>query len=129
MLLKKSIRILNILDSEIHERSFLQDLKINGISLLNNLVEFLITNPQASGGMILEQWRGKKEFELVEKLLLWEHPLNEEGILLEFRDSLNKLETEFTDQHIQKLLQKNRHVGLDDDEKQLLKTLLDRLKN
>jgi len=115
--------------AEIHGREFLNNLSLKGMSLLVELLNFLIENPQANGGLILEQWRGKKEFELVEKLLLWEHPLNEEGVLLEFRDSLNKLESELVDQQIQKLLQKNRHVGLDDDEKQLLKNLLDRLKN
>jgi len=126
-LLRKILAFLiqnSFLISEIHERSFLKDLKINGISLLNNLVEFLIKNPQASGGMILEQWRGKKEFELVEKLLLWEHPLNEEGILLEFRDSLNKLETELTEQQIQILLRKKYYVGLNDDENKLLTDLI-----
>lgn len=114
--------------SEIHERLFLKDLRMKGISLLNELINFLVQNIQANGGIILEQWRGKKEFEIVEKLLLYEHPLSEQGVLLEFRDSLNKLETEYTDQHIQQLLQKNRHVGLDDDEKQTLKQLLEHLK-
>ncbi|MEY3220480.1 MAG: primase [Pseudomonadota bacterium] len=117
------------LAAEIHEREFLNHLSLTGMSLLVELLNFLTNYPQANGGMILEQWRGKKEFEWVEKLLLWEHPLNEEGVVLEFRDALDKLEIEMTDQQIQKLLQKNRHVGLDDDEKQQLKILLDRLKN
>lgn len=114
--------------AEISGYSFLKDLKINGSYLLNELVSFLVRNPQANGGVILEQWRGKKEFEILEKLLLYEHSLAEEEILVEFRDSLKKLETEYTNQQIQELLQKSRHVGLDNDEKQIIKHLLNRLK-
>ena len=99
-------------------------LDLPGIPLLREILEILQTQPNLKPAALLERWRGKEEEKHLQRLSAQMFPLQEEGLITEFVDTLKSLETKHVEIETDLLLQKAKSIGLDETEKQRLSQLL-----
>ena len=101
-----------------------EDLALPGVALLNELLEMLWQDPHLSAGRLLEHWRGRPEGQHLARLASLPLVIPETGYETEFRDAIQRLVEQRTNQRTEQLLCKDRQAALSPDEKQELKQLL-----
>ena len=101
-----------------------EDLELPGIALLTELLELLARQPHLSTGGLLEHWRGQPEEQHLARLAIQPLEVPETGYAEEFSGALQRLVEQRTRQRTEQLLDKDRHEGLTDSEKNDLKQLL-----
>jgi len=69
-----------------------ENLSLPGITVLRELLEILRSEPNLTTGAILERWREREEGKYLNQLAAKMLPLQEEGQLREFQDTLKSLE-------------------------------------
>ncbi len=106
------------------------ELKLPGILLLLEIVEFLKGYPNVTTAAILEHFRDRPEGKHLMVLAQQGWLLNKENsdIELEFTDSLNELERLQLQQEHEELLKKFQNEGLDETEKRRYQTLIREIK-
>lgn len=97
---------------------------INGGDLLHALAGFIRQYPHNNTGMILEHWRNNEYSGALHKLAAWQHQLPEDGIVAEFCDAVRRLQAQVYEQRLEVLLQKSRLGGLNLQEKQEFRELM-----
>jgi DNA primase len=101
-----------------------QQISMPGITLLQELLEILQTQPNLKPAALLERWRGREEEKHLIKLSALMFPLQEEGLATEFVATLKSLDAKQHELETDQLLQKAQSTGLSDAEKQRLNQLL-----
>ncbi len=102
------------------------DLDKPGIPLLIELLNFLQERPGINTALLLEHFSAREEAAALHKLALTEFPGEPEALRAEFLDALRKLEAQTLQQRLDTLIRKQAETGLDDTEKNELRTLLAR---
>jgi len=100
--------------------------RIAGSPLLHQLLEFIAVNPHLNTGVILSHWYDQTEGRHLQKLAMWQHHLDAEERILEFRGALQRLAEQQNDLRLDELLQKSRFITLSEQEKQELTLCLSR---
>jgi len=109
---------------EMDHLEFLSGLDRPGTELLLNLITLIRNQPTLSLGAILEHFRGSEHEPHLSRLGSTPIPGDRPEHETLFRDTVRKLRQEATAQEIERLLNKDRFVGLNDQEKSELKRLL-----
>ncbi len=97
-----------------------ENLSLPGIPVLRELLEILRSEPNLTTGVILERWREREEGKYLNQLAAKMLPLQEEGQLREFHDTLKSLERQALMMEWDALVAKAAAEGLDPEEKQRL---------
>jgi len=82
-----------------------EGLRIPGVNLLIDLLEFIRTNPHLSTGAIIEHWRGTDEGRTLAKLAM-QNLIMQDCLEREFRDTMNKLDEQYLRQRVDYLSSK-----------------------
>ena len=104
----------------------LQELELPGMPLLRQLYELLqVQSGPRSAGAIVERFRDSEHYPILQKLVLWEYPRRQPDVESEFKDALKGLERAWISQAMERLLAKQRAVGLNTEEKQEMQRLIE----
>jgi DNA primase len=95
----------------------LRSLELPGVPLLLELIETLEENPHLTTGALLERFRDHESGRHLAKLAAEDIATLDEGLEVEFRDSLEKLQRLAEDQRFAELARKGRQGQLSDAEK------------
>lgn len=101
---------------------------IQGFSLLHALYQTARDNPTISSSALLERWRDKKDFEILQKLIQRNVYGTDEkaGQLAVFNDAIQRLTMKLNDERFEILEAKLKQGGLSDAELEEYKSLLTR---
>lgn len=99
-------------------------LEFDGINKFKDILTMLITEKPVNYGALLELYRQHPDEAIVKKLASVDLLMPEKGLKLEFSDALSRLLAQACAARLDKLLIKEKSVGLDADEKNLLRKLL-----
>ena len=102
----------------------LKNLDEPGYDLLAELTALCREKIGISAGQLLEHWRNTPQQGTLEKLLAWNHLIEDDKIEDTFRETLRYFYLQLVDKRIQWLIAKDRAEGLDLNEKQELSHLL-----
>lgn len=102
----------------------LKNLDEPGYDLLAELTALCREKIGISAGQLLEHWRNTPQQGTLEKLLAWNHLIEDDKIEDTFRETLRYFYLQLVDKRIQWLIAKDRAEGLDFNEKQELSHLL-----
>ena len=102
----------------------LKNLDEPGYDLLSELTALCREKIGISAGQLLEHWRDTPQQGTLEKLLAWNHLIEDDKIEDTFRETLRYFYLQLVDKRIQWLIAKDRAEGLDLNEKQELSHLL-----
>ncbi|GAA5216948.1 DNA primase [Corallincola platygyrae] len=108
---------------ELVEIDAFDEITLPGIDLLKALLTQTSAAPLTTG-RLLEQWRGRPEYNSLTKLAGWQLHVDEEHREALFFDTLEKLLSLFVEQRTEELLAHARQGRLTADEKQELQQLL-----
>ena len=102
----------------------LKNLDEPGYDLLVELTALCREKVGISAGQLLEHWRDTKQQKTLEKLLAWNHLIEDDKIEDTFRETLRYFYLQLVDKRIHWLIAKDRAEGLDLNEKKELSHLL-----
>ena len=102
----------------------LKNLDEPGYDLLAELTALCREKVGISAGQLLEHWRDTKQQKTLEKLLAWNHLIEDDKIEDTFRETLRYFYLQLVDKRIHWLIAKDRAEGLDLNEKKELSHLL-----
>ena len=102
----------------------LKNLDEPGYDLLAELTALCREKVGISAGQLLEHWRDTKQQKTLEKLLAWNHLIEDDKIEDTFRETLRYFYLQLVDKRIHWLIAKDRSEGLDLNEKKELSHLL-----
>jgi len=107
---------------------FFATASIQGFSLLYALYQTALNNPEISSSALLERWRDKKDFEILQKLIQRNVFGTDEKAaqLAVFNDAIQRLTMKFNDERYEILEAKLKQDGLSDEELEEYKALLTR---
>ncbi len=107
---------------------FFASASIQGFSLLYALYQTARDNPAISSSALLERWRDKKDFEILQKLIRRNVFGTDEksGQLAVFNDAIQRLTMKFNDERFEILETKLKQDGLSNAELEEYKSLLTR---
>lgn len=92
--------------------------------ILQKMLHYIVKNPNASSGSIIELWRDTTLFETLSKLAIWEHNVPEEALTKEFVDIIHFLQKQSLENKISQYIAKSRKQGLTEAERFLLQAML-----
>ncbi len=101
-----------------------QKLDSLGTNLLRKLLELVQNHPNLKTAQLIERWRGTEEHQHISKLSAVDLFIPEQGVEAEFRDTLKALEQQINTGELDRLLEKAKTTGLEDQEKNRLNQLL-----
>ena len=101
---------------------------IQGFSLLYDLYQTIIDNPEITSSALLERWRDKKDFVILQKLMQRNVFGTDEktGQLAVFSDAIQRLVQKYNDERFEILEARLKQNGLNDAELEEYKSLLTR---
>lgn len=102
----------------------IRGLNVPGSELLYQLAKLSLDNEGITTGQLVEYWRGRDEYSALEKLAMWNHLIEEENFEDTFAYNLDIIYAQVIEQHINKLIAKERESSLTPQEKQELMKLL-----
>ena len=108
--------------------AFFATATLQGFALLYRLYDTIQSNTGISASALLERWRGKDDFDILQKLMQRNvHGTDEKASQLAvFSDALKSLTLKYNDQRFEALESKLKHEGLSDAELEEYKSLLAR---
>jgi DNA primase len=101
----------------------LEGCDVPGIEILRELVDICAKSPNMTSAQLLERWRDHPAHSHLAKLATWRLPGDETRLLREFRDSLIRLELQWTESRIAKM---PKIIALGPEERQQLLDLQQR---
>lgn len=105
------------LASVIPSTKYFNDCHITGLPVFLNLVKTCIEFPNCNTGQILETYRNTKIFEKLNELAKWNHMIAKNKIQQVFLDSLSNIHNKILEDKKNKLITKERKIGLKKHEK------------
>lgn len=101
---------------------------IQGIAVMFELYDLIKASPELSSAAILERWREHEMGGYLNKLLHWHIPGvdDKETSLTMLQNAIEKLLQQVKDQRLEVLLHQSQHSGLNEQEMQELKQLMQR---
>ncbi|XBC40806.1 MAG: DNA primase [Buchnera aphidicola (Nurudea yanoniella)] len=112
-LLLQNPQLVNIIPST----KFLRNFQSIGLFIFLDLIKKCIAFPNSNTGQILETYRNTKIFDKLNQLATWNHMIAENQIPKVFSDSLKNLYNRTLENKKNKLIIKERQIGLKKDEK------------
>ena len=95
-----------------------------GIDILLTLQQKLLEQPGLTTAQLLEHWRGSAEYNILNKLALWEHQVAEEQLTADFLDTFRAIEDQYLQQRLEALQRKDQLTKLSLAERQEYAMLL-----
>ncbi|NIH16763.1 MAG: DNA primase [Buchnera aphidicola (Periphyllus lyropictus)] len=92
-------------------------IKKKGILLFLNIIKKCKKNKKINTGILLEQYRKKKEFLILKKLAKWNNMINKKKVKQTFLELFNHLQIEMLKKKMEKLILKEKEKGLKKKEK------------
>jgi DNA primase len=102
----------------------LPPLEINGFELFTQVIAVASDNPEMTTGSLLERWRDKSDWEIMNKMAHWQHMIPESGIQHEFTGAIKQLHKLAQGNSIEQLLSKAAATELSQEEKLKLSELI-----
>lgn len=102
----------------------LPHLDIPGFELFSEVLKFVQSHAEITTGILLENWRGRKEENSLAKLAQTEHMIPDAGIKNEFLGAIQRLRKLAQEHVIEQMLAKAAQTGLNPEEKQQLHELI-----
>jgi DNA primase len=99
-----------------------------GMEILLTLQQKLLQQPGLTTAQLLEHWRDKPEYNILTKLALWEHQIQDEMLSAEFMDTYRAIEDQYLQQRLEALQRKDQLTKLTKEEWQEFSLLLKALK-
>ncbi|GAB6141698.1 DNA primase [Methylosoma difficile] len=99
-------------------------LEFSGGELFKGIVQVLMDEKPANTAVLLEYYRDKPEEKTIKALVFLDLSIADERVTAVFNDALDKLLNQAKEMRLDKLLLKEKDVGLDESEKILLRELL-----
>lgn len=99
-----------------------------GMDILLALQHKLLLQPTLTTAQLLEHWRDKPEYNILTKLALWEHQIQDEMLTAEFMDTYRAIEDQYLQQRLEALQRKDQLTKLTKEEWQEFSLLLKALK-
>lgn len=99
-----------------------------GMDILLTLQQKLLLQPALTTAQLLEHWRDKPEYNILTKLALWEHQIQDEMLTAEFMDTYRAIEDQYLQQRLEALQRKDQLTKLTKEEWQEFSLLLKALK-
>lgn len=99
-----------------------------GMDILLTLQHKLLLQPGLTTAQLLEHWRDKPEYNILTKLALWEHQIQDEMLSAEFMDTYRAIEDQYLQQRLEALQRKDQLTKLTKEEWQEFSLLLKALK-
>ena len=93
-------------------------------AMLKKILHHIAGHPNINTGILLESFRDTPEFEALSKLAAWDHQVPEKALTSECLDTIHFLAKQEIENKIQALINKSRHQGLEEDERQSLQRML-----
>ena len=114
--------------NDVEVPAFFATASLQGFALLYRLYDTIQTNPGIATSALLERWRGKDDFDILQKLMQRNVYGTDEKAsqLAVFGDALKSLTLKYNDQRFEALESKLKHGGLSETELQEYKSLLAR---
>jgi DNA primase len=99
-------------------------LEFDGIEKFKDILQMILNNKPANYGVLVESYRGHIDEPIINKLAVWDLLVPDDGLKKEFSDALDNLFDQARTTRLEKLLAKDKNIGLDQPEKELLRKLL-----
>lgn len=106
----------------------LAEANLPGMDILLSLQQKLLARPELTTAQLLEHWRDKAEYNILSKLALWEHQVQDEQLTADFLDTYRAIEDQYLQQRLEALQRKDQLTKLTKDEWQEFSLLLKALK-
>lgn len=106
----------------------LAEANLPGMDILLALQHKLLLQPTLTTAQLLEHWRDKPEYNILTKLALWEHQIQDEMLSAEFIDTYRAIEDQYLQQRLEALQRKDQLTKLTKEEWQEFSLLLKALK-
>ena len=110
------------------DMSHLHALEMPGIKLMLELIKTAAAIPNVTTANLLERWRGEPESAALNKLALWQNPMDLAGAENELYDTLFRFSEELIEQRYNRLLAKDAQKGLTTAERKELSLILTEMK-
>lgn len=105
-------------------QGLIQSLALPGSDIVKALTDLISASPHVKTASLLEHWRDKPEYSLLNKLAIWEFAIPEEGLAKELEGALGRLAQLDKEYAIEQLMLKAQQEGLSPQEKQHLQQLI-----
>lgn len=110
--------------SVLDDLSVLDPIQLPGSDLFKKLLQQCKANPNLNSGQIIESWRDTEHGNVLSKLVVWQHHIDNDAAESVFIDILNKIIDSYVESRTETLLQKARLGQLNQQEKKELQSLL-----
>ncbi|CAL4318078.1 DNA primase [Buchnera aphidicola (Periphyllus testudinaceus)] len=94
--------------------------KKKGMKIFLNIIKICNKNKNLNTGILLEQYRKKKIYHILKYLAKWENMISQKKIKKTFLEILTYLNKKFLNKKIEKMILKEKKIGLDNNEKKKL---------
>jgi len=105
------------LANELEGMPRLDQVKIKGTDLLQQLIDQVQQQPTITSAQLLERWRGLPEYTALLKLTSWEHDVANENLQSHFVDNIVQIINKHLELRLEQLAHKSRVEGLTSDER------------
>ena len=95
----------------------LDQVKLKGTDLLQQLIDQVQQQPTMTSAQLLERWRGQNEYNALLKLTGWEHDVVSENLQSHFVDNIVQIINKHLELRLEQLAHKDRVEGLTSDER------------
>jgi len=106
----------------------LAEANLPGMDILLAIQQKLLARPEMTTAQLLEHWRDKAEYNILSKLALWEHQVQDELLTADFLDTYRAIEDQYLQQRLEALQRKDQLTKLTKEEWQEFNLLLKALK-
>jgi DNA primase len=112
------------LAERVHDESGLANLDLPGMNLFLAVLQVLKSTPRLNTASVVESFRDSEHQHNIAKLAVWQHPVLEQNVELEFTGLMDRLREISAKQRIERLLQRQRSGEANQAEKAELARLL-----
>lgn len=105
------------LANELEGMPRLDQVKLKGTDLLQQLIDQVVEQPTITSAQLLERWRGQNEYNALLKLTSWEHDVANENLQSHFVDSIVQIINKHLELRLEQLAHKSRVEGLTSEER------------
>ena len=105
------------LANELEGMPRLDQIKLKGTDLLQQLIDQVQQQPNITSAQLLERWRGLEPYNALLKLTSWQHEVADENLTSHFVDNIVQIINKHLELRLEQLAHKSRVEGLTSDER------------
>lgn len=106
----------------------LANAELPGFGLFIQLQQVILEQPEISSPVLLERFRGTREYPYLTQLIAWDHQIHQENLLAEFQQTFKSLQDSYLEKRLEALLIKDKTSELNAQEKAEYVALISALK-